>query len=117
MSCRNVEDSGSSDEPNPFTHNSNDLHEIMLKNSNGLIFAHININSLRDKFEILQEVIRSSTDVLLISEMKLDASFPSSQLILDGFTPPYRLDRTQHRQGIMSFIREDIPLSVELKTC
>ena len=69
-------------------------------------------------------VIGNNTDVLIISETKLDASFPSSQFILDGFTPPYRLDRTQHGGGVMLFIREDIPykffnaipLSVELKT-
>ena len=104
-----VKDSGSSDKPNSFTHNSNDLHEIRLKNPNRLIFAHININSLRKKFEMLQEVIGNNTDVLLIFETKLDASFPSSQYILDGFTPPYRLDRAQHGGGIMLFIREGIP--------
>ena len=58
---------------------------------------------------MLQEVIGNNIDVLLISETKLDASFPSSQFILDGFTPPYRLDRTQHGGGIMLFIREGIP--------
>ena len=42
---------------------------------------------------MLQEVIGNNTDVLLISETKLDPSFPSSQFFLDGFTPPYRLDR------------------------
>ena len=36
-------------------------------------------------------------------------TFPSSQFILDGFTPPYRLDRTEHGGGIMLFIREGIP--------
>ena len=58
---------------------------------------------------MLQEVIRNHIDVLLISETKLDVSFPSSQFILDGFTPPYRLDRTEHGGGIMLFIKEDIP--------
>ena len=58
---------------------------------------------------MLQEVIGNNFDVLLISETKLDASFPSIQFILDGFTPPYRLDRTQHGGGIMLFIREGIP--------
>ena len=87
---------GSSDKPNSFTHNSNDLHEIRLKNPNRLIFAHININSLRNKFEMLQEIIGNNIDVLLISEMKLDASFPSSQFILDGFTLTDRLDRTEN---------------------
>ena len=65
--------------------NFNDLHEIRLKNPNRLIFAHNNINSLRNKFEMLQEVIGNNIDVLLISETELDASFPSSQFILDGF--------------------------------
>ena len=51
---------------------------IRLKNPNRLIFAHININSLRNKFEMLQEVIENNIDVLLISETKSDASFPSS---------------------------------------
>ena len=67
--------------------NFNDLHEIRLKNPNRFIFAHNNINSLRNKFEMLQEVIGNNIDVLLISETELDASFPSSQFILDGFTP------------------------------
>ena len=58
---------------------------------------------------MLQEVIENNIDVLLISETKLDASFPSSQFILDGITPPYRLDRAQQGGGIMLFIREDIP--------
>ena len=57
---------------------------------------------------MLLEVIGNNI-VLLISETKLDASFPSSHFILDGFTPQYRLDRTQHGGGIMLFIREGIP--------
>ena len=35
---------------------------------------------------MLQEVIGKSIVVLLISETKLDALFPLSQFILDGFT-------------------------------
>ena len=61
---------------------------------------------------MLQELIGNNIDVLLISETKLDASFPSSQFILDGFTPPYRLDRTQHGGGIMLFTREGIPSKI-----
>ena len=57
---------------------------------------------------MLQEVIGNNIDVLLITETKLDPSFPSSQFILNGFTPPYRLDRTQYGEGIMLFIREGI---------
>ena len=38
---------------------------------------------------MLQEVIGNSIDVLLISEIKLDASFPSNHFILDGFTSTF----------------------------
>ena len=61
-----------------------------------LIFAHISITSLGNQFEMLQEVIGNKIDVLLTSEMTLHASFPLCQFNLDGFTPPYRLDKTQH---------------------
>ena len=62
---------------------------------------------------MLQEVTGNNIDVLLISKTKLDASFPWSQFILDGFTPPYTLDRKQHGEGIMLFIREGIPLNAD----
>ena len=58
---------------------------------------------------MLQEVIGNNIDVLLISETKLDTSICSSQFILDGFSPPYRLDRTHHGGGIMLFIKEGRP--------
>ena len=57
---------------------------------------------------MLEEVIHNKIDILLISEIKLDDTFPLSQFILEGFTPPYRLDRTELGGGLMLFIREDI---------
>ena len=70
ISSREVKHSGSSDKPNSITHNFN-LLEIRLKNPNKLIFADININYLRNKFEMLQEVIGNEIDVLLISENQI----------------------------------------------
>ena len=54
ISCPEVEDIGSLDLLNSLIYNFNDLHEIRLENPNRLIFSHININSLRNKFEMLQ---------------------------------------------------------------
>ena len=34
---------------------------------------------------------------------------PLNQFILEGFTPPYRIDKTAHGGGLMLFVREDIP--------
>ena len=58
---------------------------------------------------MLKEVVGNKTDILLISETKLDDRFPLNQFILEGFTPAYRLDRTMHGGGLMLFVREDIP--------
>ena len=58
---------------------------------------------------MIKEVVGNKIDVLLISETKLDDTFPLNQFILEGFTPPYRIDRTAHGGGLMLFFREDIP--------
>ena len=71
-----------------------------------LIFAQLNINSLRNKFESLQHIINKNIDVLLLSETKIDSSFPSVQVHLESYATPYRLDINSG--GILLFIREDI---------
>ena len=65
--------------------------------------AHLNINSFRNKFEIVKETITNKVNILLISKTKLDSSFPLSQFYIDSFTTPYRLDR--NGGGIMLYIR------------
>ena len=45
---------------------------------------------------MLQTII-GKADILLITEIKLDNFFPSTQFLLDGFSPPYILDRNQNR--------------------
>ena len=45
---------------------------------------------------------------MVISETKLDESFPVNQFRIPGFTTPFRGDRKVHGGGIMAFVREDI---------
>ena len=58
---------------------------------------------------MLKATITDKTDILLISETKLDSSLPVNQFLIDGFSPPYRLDRHANGGGIMLYVREDIP--------
>ena len=46
-----------------------------------IIIGQININSIRTKFDDLVKKMKGKMDVLMISETKLDASFPTSQYL------------------------------------
>ena len=85
------------------------LQNLRLKNVDKIIIAHININSLRNKIDLLADVIKGRVDILLVSETKLDASFPSSQFFIPGFSDPLRLDRTANGGGLLLYYRNDIP--------
>ena len=53
-----------------------------MRKMNRIILGHLNINSLRNKFESLQEQINKNVDILLISEIKLDNSFLTGQFLI-----------------------------------
>ena len=53
--------------------------------------------------------INNNLDILLISETKIDDTFPGSQFLIEGFSVHYKLDRTAKGGGILLYIREDIP--------
>ena len=71
--------------------------------------GQININSIRNKFDILKELICDKVDILMVSETKLDSSFPDAQFLINGYSKPYRLDRNGKGGGIMLYLRNDIP--------
>ena len=41
----------------------------------------------------------------MISETKLDSSFPEGQFLIPGYSSPYRLDRNCRGGGIMLYVR------------
>ena len=92
--------------------NTSDFCEINdLRNQNPfrVIIGHININSIRNKFEPLVSFINNNLDILMISETKVDKTFPDSQFLIKGFLIPYRLDLTAKGKGSLLYIRENIP--------
>ena len=48
----------------------------------------------------------------MISETKIDNSFPIANFLIDGFSNPYRGDRNSSRGGITLYVKEDIPSSL-----
>ena len=45
----------------------------------------------------------------MISETKLDPSFPTGQFYIHDFFEPYRFDRNSNGGGMLLYIHEDIP--------
>ena len=76
---------------------------------NRIKIGQLNINSIRNKFDLLVPAVVKNLDILLITETKIDNSFPEAQFEIDGFTTRYRVDRDCHGGGILLYIRQDIP--------
>ena len=93
------------------------LHRVRIENPSRIIFGQININSIRNKFDLLMNIIKNEIDIFMISETKIDNSFPISQFTMTGYSIPFRLDRTSHGGGILLFVREDIPCKIIKTDC
>ena len=85
------------------------LRELRVRSVGNVIIAHLNINSLRNKFGSLVQLINGNIDILVIGETKLDATFPKKQFIIEGFKEPFRKDRNGDGGGVMIYVRDDIP--------
>ena len=84
------------------------LKKLRIKNLNRVIISQINIISI-NKIELLSEADLGNIDILMVSETKIDMSFPTSQFVIQGFAAPFRLDRTNTGGGILVYVRDDVP--------
>ena len=76
--------------------------------ANKLIVGHLNIDSIRNKFELFDDVINRNLDIVLLLETKLNDSFPSAVINFKRYGVSYRFDRNSKDGGLLFFIREDI---------
>ena len=74
----------------------------MSKNRGKIIIGYLNINSLRNKFDALEVIIKDNIDIFVVSETKLDESFPMGQFEIDGFSTPFRADRNKEGGDLFS---------------
>ena len=85
------------------------LNTLKIKNNKRIIIGHLNINHLEKKFLPLVSLVKDRLDIFLISETKIDESFPTAQFLIDGYTNPFRRDRNTFGGGLCLYIRDDIP--------
>ena len=84
-----------------------ELKTFRFKNSKNLIMGHLNINSLRNKFESIKPIISPNFDIFLVSETKLDESFPNNQFSISGYRM-FRQDRNCFGGGLCIYVKENI---------
>ena len=57
----------------------------------------------------MKELVPEHVDNLVLTETKLDDSFPNLQFSVDGFSEPFRIDRNRSGGEVMIFVGDDIP--------
>ena len=54
----------------------------------------LNIDFIRNKFELFSSPIGGKIGILMISKIKLDATFPTNQFFIRRCSTVYRMDRS-----------------------
>ena len=78
-----------------------------MDNINNAIIGHLKVNSFRNKFVFVDDII-NLFDVLLVSESKLGHTFPSNPFRICGYKM-FRLDRNRFDGRLILYINENIP--------
>ena len=63
-----------------------ELKQLRNQNPHRIIIGHLNINSIRNTFESLVRFVGNSLDILMVSETKIDDTFPESQFLIEGYS-------------------------------
>ena len=86
------------------------LKRIRVKNPKKVTLGHLNINSIPNKFDGIMDLVKNNLDVFLVSETKIDCSFPDAQFYSRGYSKPHRRDRHFGAGGgLLMYINENIP--------
>ena len=63
-----------------------DILNILHKHSSDrLMFGNLNINSINTKFDQIEFLMEGKVDILVMTETKLDNSFPTNQFLIEGY--------------------------------
>ena len=84
------------------------LSKLRASNPNRPIIGHLNVNFLASKFELLKDLIKDKLDILVVTETKIDDSYPTAQFNIDGFSSPFRLDRNKFGGGVIVYVKEHL---------
>ena len=64
---------------------------------------------MKNKVEQLRDILSNDIDILMINETKIDYTSITTQFHIRRFSACFRRDRTLREEGILLYVREDIP--------
>ena len=79
----------------------------IFKDIKNVIFEHLNLSSLQNKFFSISELIEGKVDIFLINQSKVDESFTSNQFAMSGYKF-IRRDRNKFGGGIAFYITDQL---------
>ena len=65
---------------------------------NDLLISNLDINSISNKLDQLKSFAQDKVGIFVITETKLDSTFPTSKFLIEGYSEPYCFDR--NRNGV-----------------
>ena len=91
------------------TYLSKKLKDLHIERPLNVILFYLNINSIRNNFSNLEQVIGDSVAILTTAEAKIDSTFPAAQFCLANYHTTYHLDIRDKSGGILAYIKPNIP--------
>ena len=70
---------------------------------NCLSIAHLNVRSIRTKLDYIKDYFLDF-DILCFTETHLSNDIMTEFLLLDGFSEPFRLDKTAFSSGLLTYV-------------
>ena len=68
----------------------------------------MNVNSLRNKFEAVEELVQNKVAICFLAGTKIDETFRNQQFMINGYKL-FRRDRNCHGGGVLCYINKNIP--------
>ena len=76
-----------------------------LQNPKNIVIGHLNVNSLRNKFNVAEELVQNKVDICKFT--KSDETFPNQQFVING-CKLFRRNRNCHGEDVLCYINENI---------
>ena len=88
-----------------------EIKQVKMHNPRNIIISHININSIRNKFQELKLLLELSlVQILIVSETKIDSTFRDALFYVKGYKM-YRQDNTAKSGGLLIYVLDNIDTS------